>query len=84
MKNDKVFFSAVMERTSSMLLGNSKIDKSGYYFKDVRTRGGELLCKYIIPRLEIEDQERLVNYGTGDYVAFLADVELKSLELTER
>ena len=80
MNERKTYFSAVIERTTGMLNANPKIEKSGYYFKDIRTRGGELLCKYIIPRLKEEDQEKLVNYCTGDYVAFLADVEFKNIE----
>ncbi|MEM6404679.1 MAG: hypothetical protein AAF757_31375 [Cyanobacteria bacterium P01_D01_bin.116] len=80
MSERKTYFSAVIERTTGMLNANPKIDTSGYYFKDVRTRNGDLLREYIIPRLKIEDQEKLVNYKTGDYVAFLADVEFKNIE----
>lgn len=80
MNERKTYFSAVIERTTGMLNANPKIEKSGYYFKDVRTRNGDLLREYIIPKLKIEDQEKLVNYKTGDYVAFLADVEFKNIE----
>ena len=63
-----------------MLNAKPKIETSGSYFKDVRTRNGDLLREYIIPTLKIEDQEKLVHYKTGDYVAFLADVEFKNIE----
>ena len=81
MSSNKVLFSAIIERTDSMLSTNPKIDASGYYFKDVRTRSGDLLRKYIIPRLKIEDQEKLKNYKTGDYIAFLADIQFKNIEI---
>lgn len=81
MSDDKIFFSAVIERTTSMLMANPKIEKSGYYFKDVRTRSGELIKHYVIPTLEIAEQEKLLNYETGDYIAFLADIEFKNIEL---
>ena len=77
----KTYFSAVIERTAGLLNANPKIEKSGYYFKDVRTRNGDLLREYIIPRLEIEDQEKLLNYETDDYVAFIADVEFRNIKL---
>lgn len=83
MSEDKVFFSAVIERTAGMLNTNPKIENSGYYFKDVRTRGGEIIKRYLIPKLDQESQEKLVSYGTGDYVAFLADVELKNIEIVQ-
>lgn len=80
MSERKTYFSAVIERTTGMLNANPKIEKSGYYFKDIRTRNGDLIASYIIPTLKIEDQEKLVHYKTGDYVAFFADVEFKNIE----
>lgn len=78
MSEDKIFFSAIFERAESRM-GN--IQKSGYYLKDVRTRTGDLIKKHMIAAFSIEDQERLEKLGSGDYVAFLADVELKNIEL---
>ena len=81
MNERKTYFSAVIERTTGMLNANPKIEKSGYYFKDIRTRNGDLIASYIIPTLAIEDQEKLLNCETGDYVAFIADVKLENIKL---
>ena len=43
MNERKTYFSAVIERTTGMLNANPKIEKSGYYFKDIRTRNGDLI-----------------------------------------
>lgn len=81
MSERKTYFSAVIERTTGMLNANPKIEQSGYYFKDVRTRNGDLIKEYIIPTLAIEDQEKLLNCETGDYIAFIADVEFRNVKL---
>jgi len=81
MSADKLLFSAILERTESKI---GTIHTSGYYLKDIRTRTGELIKKEVLPLFNnIEDQERLEKLGTGDYVAFLADVELKDMELRQ-
>lgn len=77
-KEKRCEFSAILERTSCLFAG---IERSGYYLKDVRTRVGELVRSHFIPVLEIDDQELLQDMGSGDYVAFVADVELKNAKL---
>ena len=81
MSENKTYFSAVIERTTGMLNANPEIEQSGYYFKDIRTKNGDLIASYIIPNLAIEDQEKLLNCKTGDYVAFIADVKFGNIKL---
>ena len=69
---EKTFFSAILEKGS-----NGK----GYYFKDVRTRNGDILKNSLIPLLTIEDQEKVELMNSDDYVAFVADVELYDIHL---
>lgn len=75
---NNVLFSAILERTQSVIEG---INRSGYYFKDVRTKSGDVVKKHLIPVLTIEDQEEIEKLASGTYIAFTAEVDLNHIKL---
>lgn len=75
---NNVLFSAILERTQSVMEG---INKGGYYFKDVRTKSGDVVKKHLIPVLTIEDQEEIEKLASGAYIAFTAEVDLNHIRL---
>lgn len=72
MSEEKILFTAKLEISK---------DKRGFYFEDVRTRSGDVVAKYLIPKLQLNDKDSLMNLEQGCFLVFLANVDFKDIEI---
>ena len=72
MGEEKILFTARLEISK---------DKRSFYFEDIRTRSGDVVAKYLIPKLNINDRDSLMNLEKGCFLVFLANVDFKDVEI---
>jgi hypothetical protein len=71
MNEEKTLFTAVLEKSG----------EKGYYFEDVRTRSGDVIKKYLIPKLTLDDRENIEKSESGQFIVFLATVYFENIKM---
>ena len=74
MEEAKTLFTAVLEKSNDN-------EGRGYYFEDVRTRSGDIIKKYLIPKLTLDDRENIEKSKSGQFIAFMANVDFENIEI---
>ena len=76
MSENKALFTAVLTKPDDN-------KDTVYYFENVRTRSGDIIKEYLIPKLTLDDREKLDKSKQGLFIAFLAHLDFKNIELME-